>query len=299
MRKSFEFLKVHVVEQITSDVLTGGNQKKKILPECKTPDVEFDYEPAATDEQKIAVILSDPRFGMLSLFKYHVINSSCATEVFEKSNTVFCAHIFSLCLALPVWIYVIQWLLLTALITHESRMYSKGWCPNSSPPEHKMVMIGVSLLYFVKSFFLFDNFADRTRTKKLMPVKDLWVILDTLQEFGFALATYIVNLWVIFMEKDIQNMLMNCLAIEFLMLLDNEFEEIYFKFLPSIATDLYDKVFVTYEENLKIVDDSMQNSECFRCSRALTYLPLKLLQLSLLLFPPACLATVIFGAICK
>ena len=38
---------------------------------------------------------------------------------------------------------------------------------------------------------------------------------------------------------------------EFLMELDNEFEEMYFHFLPEVAEDIYDNFFVTFEDNKK------------------------------------------------
>ena len=42
-----------------------------------------------------------------------------------------------------------------------------------------------------------------------------------------------VNIWIVFVEKDLQNMILNSLAAEFLMQLDNEFEEIYFMHMPG------------------------------------------------------------------
>ena len=44
-------------------------------------------------------------------------------------------------------------------------------------------------------------------------------------------------------------MILNSLAMEFLMNLDNEFEEMYFKFLPEAAVDIYDNVFVNFKAN--------------------------------------------------
>ena len=35
------------------------------------------------------------------------------------------------------------------------------------------------------------------------------------------------------------------------MMLDNEFEELYFQYLPGAAEDIYDNIFVSYYENVE------------------------------------------------
>ena len=72
-------------------------------------------------------------------------------------------------------------------------------------------------------------------------------IIDTFQEFAFNLFVYGANIWVVFVETDIRDMILNLLAMEFLMVLDNEFEELYFRYVPGAAEDIYDNVFVTYK----------------------------------------------------
>ena len=112
-------------------------------------------------------------------------------------------------------------------------------------------MFSVSLLYFVRSFFLWDNLTDRTRLNRMIPSIDFWVMMDTFQEFGFNLMVYLANLWIVFSNESLQEMILNSLAMEFLMNLDNEFEEMYFHYLPEAAEDIYDNFFVTFDENKK------------------------------------------------
>ena len=59
----------------------------------------------------------------------------------------------------------------------------------------------------------------------MIPAADTWTMLDTFQEFSFILFVYGANIWVVFIDGDIYNMVLNSLAMEFLMNLDNEFEE--------------------------------------------------------------------------
>ena len=46
-------------------------------------------------------------------------------------------------------------------------------------------------------------------------------------------------------------MIFNSLAMEFLSQIDNEFEEQYFKFLPEAAEDIYDNMFISFDDNQK------------------------------------------------
>jgi len=161
------------------------------------------------------------------------------------------------------------------------------------------MMCGVSLIYFTKSFNIWDNLTKRTKLNKVYPCLDAWVMLDTFQEFIFNIFVYGANIWIVFVDGDIQNMILNSMAMEFLMQLDNEFEEYYFRLLPHAATDIYDNVFVTTVENRKLIVDRQQNSFSFRCLRCITFVPFKLLIISLMCFPIFCLIMVFYGTLCK
>ena len=140
---------------------------------------------------------------------------------------------------------------------------------------------------------------DRSRLYKMVPVIDIWVILDTFMEFSYALMVNIANLWLVFIDTSVSNMLMNSLAMEFLMQMDNEYEELYFEFLPESAADIFDHVFVTHRENRKLVQQKVESSVCFRFLRCMSWIPFKLLTISMALFPVVCLAFVFIGAYCK
>ena len=183
-------------------------------------------------------------------------------------------------------------------MSYEIKKYDKGLCPNESEWEKRAIMFAVSLVYFTRSFFLWDNLTDRTRLNRMTPSIDIWVMLDTFQEYGFNLFVYLANLWIIFTTDSVIEMILNSLAMEFLMNLDNEFEEMYFKLLPEVAEDIYDNFFVTFEDNKKKLDK--RNKSCaFKCVRITFYIPFKILVTSLLLFPFFCLFMSIYGPICK
>ena len=296
---AFEMVGNNICEKLGDDLLIGNEHMKKITPDVESPSQTlniktFDMEP----EDKLEIVLNDPKFGMFSLMKYHILRGY-RNEELKKSNTVYCTHIFSLYAALPVMVFVAQWLMYIALIANETAKFDGDWCPNNSEWYQKAMMCGVSLIYFTKSFNIWDNLTKRTKLNKVYPCLDIWVMMDTFQEFVFNIFVYGANIWIVFVDGDIQNMILNSMAMEFLMQLDNEFEEYYFRLLPHAATDIYDNVFVTTVENRKLIMDRQQNSFCFRCLRCVTFVPFKLLIISLMFFPIFCLIMVFYGPICK
>jgi len=294
---NLQFLKAHV-----NDTLSGSpfapNQEKKVLPACKTPNQEDEDEVEMTEAEKMEEVLSDPKFGMFSLWTYHMVHGH-RNEALKRKNAVYCSHIFSSMFALPVLVFVTQWMMYIAVVSNQIRTYDSGICPHEAHPEETIMMIAVSIFYFVKSFFMYDSIVDRTRRKKMMPSSSYIVMMDTFQEFGFNLTVYLTNLWVIFAEKDFLNMFFNTLAMEFLMEMDNEFERIYFSYLPGVAADIYDTMFVSYRESKIMVQQRRQSSFMFRCCRRVTWCPFKLLSVLFLILPFVCFVFIFYGAVCK
>ena len=296
------FLCENFSDKMRGDLLNGAKpMDTSILPIKSATDnilkqqtINFDE---ISDEEKKESVLTDPRFGMFSLFKYH-LNKGYLNKKLKKGNIYF-FNIFSLFFALPILIFLSQWFMYIALVFHEKKNFDGNICPTNAPIEQKIMMAGISIIYFVRSFFIWDSFTNRTRLQKMNPGGSISVIFDTYQEFGFNLIVYCANLWIVFVDPDLLNMIMNSLAMEFLMNLDNEFEEMYFKFLPESAIDIYDNIFVTPEENSIIVRKKKKKYCCFRCVSCAAYIPFKLLVLLLFLFPVFCFFMIFYGPICK
>jgi len=151
----------------------------------------------------------------------------------------------------------------------------------------------------VRSFFIWDNLTSRIGLKKMNKIDNVPAIIDTFQEFLFSLIVYGANLWIVFVENDIQNMILNSLAMEFLMQLDNEFQEMYFNYLPGAAEDIYDNIYVSYKENRALLEDKYRESNCFKCFSYSLWVPYKILVLLTFVFPGVCLFMAIAGPICK
>lgn len=297
---NIDFVHAHIKAKWMDSMLIGTEHNHRVLPDCSTPPVRELTRNAAnlSDEEKTNIVINDPKFGMFSLFEYH-LTRGYKNEVLKKKNAVYCAHIFSLLAGLPVLIFIAQWTMYMSLIYNQARTFDGDVCPNSAHIEHKLMMFAVSTIYFVRSFFLWDNLTQRTRLNKVLPVNDIWVILDTFQEFGFNLMVYGANLWLIFTEENLYDMVLNSVAMEFLMNLDNEFETMYFTYLPESAVDIYDNVFVTYEKNLQIFTETSEKSRWFRCIQIISFIPFKLLIFSLMTFPLFCFFMIFYGPLCK
>ena len=295
---NLSFLCNHLSAKMHDDLLIGTEHSRKIIPDCTTPSRGFTIEePNLSQAEKADIIITDPKFGMFSLFKYHVTRGY-KNEKLKEKNAFYCSHVFSLLAALPIIIFIAQWSIYIAMVANEIDGYDGSICPNASDWKRKLIMFGASSVYFVRSFFLWDNLTDRTRLQKLTPSIDILVMIDTFQEFGFNLFVYAANLWIIFVEDEVQDMILNCLAMEFLMNLDNEFEEMYFKYLPEAAIDIYDNIFVNYYENYSIINKK-NKSWGFCCIKYTTWLPFKLLVISLLIFPVLCFISIFYLPICK
>ena len=269
-------------------LLLGGEHAQKIWPTALSPKRRKSLSPRElkdiSREDKKEIVLNDPKFGMFSLFKYHLKRGYRNSELI-KTNKVFCSHIFSLFFALPILIFIGQWLLFLALILHEINTFNGEYCSSGATFENKLMICGISVIYFARSFFLWDSLTNGISLVKMNRVNSFTAIIDTFQEFAYNLFVYGANIWVVFIEDDIRDMILNSLAMEFLMILDNEFEELYFRYVPGAAEDIYDNIFVTIEKIRKIVQERKKNDKCFNCISCLVFIPYKLLVCLMFLFP--------------
>lgn len=253
-----------------------------LCTEIKIRPVQYEDLPELSAEEKRDIIVSDPRFGMCSLTKYMLRH--------PKKDT--CSQYFARSLCLPLFIFVAQWLMFISILIHK---HADKEC-KSGEPAMKMLMISVAMVYFVHSFFAYDNLNQNAR--KIVPSSSLIVALDTFQEHSFNLFVQIANLWLVYINDDLMDALFNSLALEFLMNLDNEYERIYFENNLEEAVDIFDNYMVTPEEDDKLTKERRKRP-IYRIIEGLIYVPLKLLSLGFTLLPVYCFAMISVGGICK
>ena len=284
-----------ISHQIQNDIVTNDGLSNKITPDCTTPTISrSNSELCMNLEEKKQIILSDPKFGMFSLFLYHMRRGYKNKQLKEK-NALICSHVCSLMSGLPILVFISQWLVYLTFVIAKIKEYDKGFCPNSASVEKRLLMMGIALLYYTKSFFLWDAIVYRTHRRKMIPSDTICALVDAFQEFSFNMLIIATNMIVCYMEGDATNMLLNTLGMEFLMNMDNEFEELYLNFCSETVEDLYDNVFVTHTENKTLV--ASNRNKCYRCVRCC--LPFKCLTIVALLFPIFCLVVIFFSVLCK
>tara|TARA_B110000261_G_scaffold164638_1_gene215565 strand:+ start:1472 stop:2299 length:828 start_codon:yes stop_codon:yes gene_type:complete len=274
-----------ILKLITKSLFNDLSETKVYaMDDAESTSTEF-----LTWEEKKECVLNDPKFGMFSLFQYTVNKNN--------TETVFCSKVFTPALALPLLVFVAQWTMFVAIGIHQYRLYSNGVCMQDSPIESKMLMFAVSLVYFVNSFSLWDDVVDRTHCRKMIPSTAV-AMMDSFQEFSFSLFVYVSNLLIILVTEDVPDMLFNCLALDFVMDLDNQFERRYFRFNPDAAVDIYDNFFVYKQENHNLIVTKMKSTSYCIC-RTISWLPFKVLTVLFMLLPIFCLCMMIIGTICK
>ena len=239
-----------------------------------------------TPEEKMECVLNDPKWGMWSMM-YFMLHRGVGRE---------CSHVFGRQFYLPVFIFFAQWLMFAAIVIHN--VQTKITCNNSNI-EHKMLMVSVAMVYFVHSFFVYDDIRDRSNQQRVASSGSLTVVFDAFQEHSFNLFVHIANLWIVFVSDDLLDALFNSLALEFLMNLDNEYERMYFKYSLEEAVYIYDHVFVPPEESHREVIEKCQKSCTYRFVRQITFIPFKVLGLGFSLLPIYCFGMIVFGAMCK
>ena len=278
-----------------SDHLILGGQSRKVFAEASFASLK--KEEKLTDSEKTGIVLADPKFGLFSLFLWHAMGNSSTLS--SGSPKFFCAHNFSLTFALPLLLFATQWILYIALVSHEIRTFDGDFCPNNGTFETKLMMLGIGMIYFIRSFFIWDSLTLQAAFQKMNRMDNISAIMDTFQEFSFNILVYGANLWIIFVEDDIQNMILNSLAMEFLMRADNEFEEMYFANVPEAATNIYDSMYVSREENRKLVSKKRDQSFIYNSASCVLVLLYKVLVLVIFLFPVFCLTITFAGTYCK
>ena len=142
--------------KLQDDLLLGEEHTKKISEGFVTPENKKIFK--LSSDEKTEIVLDDPKFGMFSLFKYHLRRGYLNKEL-KKSNRVYCSHIFSLLFALPIIVFISQWVLYISLLSHEASIFDGQYCPNKATIYSKFMMFGIGLIYFIKSFccFLFQR----------------------------------------------------------------------------------------------------------------------------------------------
>lgn len=268
---------------IHSAISTPG-RTPRVNPADDAEDAE-DAEVVLSDEEKRDIVLRDPKWGMCSMMNY-MLNRTSSRE---------CSHVFGRQFCLPLIVFLAQWLMFAGLLMHNIKQ--PRVC-GSKTLESKLLVVSISLIYFVNSFFLYDDIRDRSKQYKIACPSSYLVLIDAFQEHAFNLFVNIANLYIVFITEDFVDALFNSLALEFLMNMDNVYEISYFKYELEDAVYIYDNVFVVRSKSRENVNKKMLESFSYRIVRYITYVPFKILSWCFIALPVYCLVMLCFAVVC-
>ena len=217
-------------------------------------------------------VLKDPRFGLCTL-----------TRFARKRKGLSCTEYFW---PLPLMIVCLQWLFFGSLLVHEIRL-DTPWCPSGMG---RFMYAGISLLYGTRIPALWDTYSDGMGLgKRACPC---WTSLfDTLHEHFLSLLVFVLNLTLVVRSAPL-DMLLNCVALEFVSNLDNEFQEKFLERVPLRGEIL--ESFVDPEG----AAERLRASPCLRWGYAFSSCCLSFLSFCLLLLYPLCLLAIVWGFAC-
>ena len=85
IRDNLGFCCAQVKAKWHDDLLIGTEHARKIIPDCRTPQMENGS--GLTQDEKVAIVCSDPKFGMFSLMKYH-LRRGYTNEILKKIHFI-------------------------------------------------------------------------------------------------------------------------------------------------------------------------------------------------------------------
>jgi len=112
--------------------------------------------------------------------------------------------------------------------------YSAGFCPRGAGVKTRILAFFIGGIYMAKLNFLFGKKMFEALEKAALSNTDsgssmaqLCVTGDLLMNTGYEAMVYILNLWIVFLTPQALDMVLNALAMEFILLLDDEIKEDY------------------------------------------------------------------------
>ena len=242
----------------------------KVEPENETA-VEL------TPEEKRQAILSEPKFGMLSMMR------------------VFCRQERYTYALLPLSLMIGQWFVFFAVAVHN---FTEPQECGSSTFIMKLLFLGVCLIYYVESIQLIDNLSRRVQSRKTTAEASYSVMFDKLHEDVFSLCTFTANLIIVYSTEQLTDAVFNCLAMQFLSNLENEWQQAYYSTRLDEAVHVFDTVFVSANENTRKLLKK-KKSVLFRIIFKIANSIFAATYLAYRLLPLFSLAMLVMGIMCK
>jgi hypothetical protein len=238
------------------------------------------------------------------------VNDACATVVLSPIMVCFKLA--------PLLILGIQWIFLATVGNSSLRKYDAGWCPSRASGDSKVIMAAIAALTLLRCLQRISSTKIRRPTEVLQVFRELLgkdadlsriaplMVFDIFMEIVSSSATLLVNLFVVFVEVQPLDMIINCIALEFISDLDNLFKE--FVFLQWNKKEEALRAFKLSFDKTQNKDRSVLQKMAFKgddndSSVCFAFFILALFfvggAFSFLFAPGISMAMILFGPICK
>lgn len=162
----------------------------------------------------------------------------------------------------------------------------------------KMLFIGVCLIYYVESIRLIDGLSRRIQNKKSTAEASYSIMFDRLHEDVFTLVVFIANLVIVYNTQNLLEAMFNCLAMQFLSDLENQWQEAYYSTRLDEAVHVYDTVFVSANENARKLQKK-KKSALFRIILKIANSAFAVTYVAYRALPALSIVMLILGILCK
>lgn len=116
-------------------------------------------------------------------------------------------------------------------LTIHARQYDFASCPDTATPSQRALAFFIGLLYIVKiGFRLVEEYTDTKKKNgglggSFKCFYQAFVCVDRAMDVVFEPLVYLLNMFVIFRTVNELDMVLNAVALEFILLLDDEFKD--------------------------------------------------------------------------
>jgi hypothetical protein len=203
---------------------------------------------------------------------------------------------------LPALIHIVQWIFFAGLLIRSVKSYESGWCPRTGMAEERAVMLAISALIFVRCFLRAYTVLERISSSG-EKLKGSWLIpyscLDWISEAVATSAALLLNLFIVFTSDGAQDMVMNCIALEFIGELDNEVKKKIFSIDSLGALEKLNQHAASPPIQAMSISFSQLFVKDHKETAFFSALALIALLFTVVLVPGAALVMMFYGPICK
>lgn len=178
------------------------------------------------EQEWVEYIRNDADIGIITLAKYH------------HSENFYLMYYFK---GMLIVMIIAQWLIPIILTFKATKSYMNlGWgmCPNNAPAPTRVQTFAIGLVYTSKiSFLVAKKLKDMHCSPLLNETRSggkiqIFVAMDRFMYLFYEVLVYLVNMWIVFLTLDPLDIVFNSLAIEFVVILDDEIKNMYIALFP-------------------------------------------------------------------